>query len=154
MLIHYCILSIGKHESLSSCHTLTMIVVKMWIHGLVIRTCFFLPSARSDLRGQRYNVIQGARHRRRRRLAFSVRVVKWWNKLRVSVVKAPSVNVFKKRLEKAWTDWLDTHLSISLLPPNTTCTPPINSYHLYMLPNSPLYICGSFRPVVDYFLPL
>ncbi len=33
-------------------------------------------------------------------------------------------------------------------------TLPINSHHLYMLPNSLLYICGFFRPVVAYSLPL
>ncbi len=45
-----------------------------------------------------------------------VRVVKCWNKLPTSVVTAPPVNVFKKRLEKVWTEviphlphWLSTH---------------------------------------------
>ncbi len=48
--------------------------------------------------------------------AFSVRVVKYWNKLPASIVTAPSVKVFKKRLEKVWTEifphfrhWLNTH---------------------------------------------
>ncbi len=39
-------------------------------------------------------------------------------------------------------------------PPLPTCIPPINRYHLYMLPNSLLYTCGFFRAVVAYFLPL
>ncbi len=34
------------------------------------------------------------------RVTFSVRVVLYWNKLPASVVTAPSVNIFKKRLEK------------------------------------------------------
>ncbi len=38
--------------------------------------------------------------------------------------------------------------------PLPTCTQPINSYHLYTLPNPLLYICGFFRPVVAYLLPL
>ncbi len=42
--------------------------------------------------------------RRRRGTAFSVRVAKYWNTLPASVVSAPSVNVFKKRLEKVWTE--------------------------------------------------
>ncbi len=37
------------------------------------------------------------------RVSFSVRVVKYWNKLPASIVTAPSVNIFKKRLEKVWT---------------------------------------------------
>ncbi len=32
-----------------------------------------------------------------------------------------------------------------------TCTPPINNFHLHMLPNSMFCICGFFRLVVDYF---
>ncbi len=65
---------------------------------------FFLPPARRGLRGHPYKVLQGASHRRRRTSAFSVRVVKYWNKLPASVVTAPSVNAFKKRLEKVWTE--------------------------------------------------
>ncbi len=61
---------------------------------------FFLPSARCGLRRHPYVVFQGASHRRRRGLAFSVRVVKYWKKLPISVITAPSVNVFKKRVEK------------------------------------------------------
>ncbi len=48
--------------------------------------------------------LQSSSHRRKRGSAFSVRVVKYWNKLPASVVTAPSVNVFKKRLEKVWTE--------------------------------------------------
>ncbi len=65
---------------------------------------FFLPPTRRGLRGHPFKVLQGASHRRRRGSAFSVRVVKYWNKLPASVVTAPSVNVFKKRLEEVWTD--------------------------------------------------
>ncbi len=110
---------------------------------------FFLPPARRGLRGHNYKVLNGASHRRRRASAFSVRVMKYWNKLQASVVTAPSVNLLKKRLEKVWTE-----VSRFPTPPHPTCTPPINSYHLYMLPNSLFYVCGFFRPVVAYFLPL
>ncbi len=123
---------------------------------------FFLPPTRRGLKGHPFKVLQGASHRRRRGSAFLVRVVKYWNKLPASIVTAPSVNDFRKRLEKVWTEvfphlphWLNTHPPFPLPPPSIpTCTPPINSYHLYMLPNSLLYICGFFRPVVAYFLPL
>ncbi len=63
---------------------------------------FFLPPARRGLRGHPYKVLQGASHRRRRGSAFSVGVVKYWNKLPASVITAPSVSVFTKRLEKVW----------------------------------------------------
>ncbi len=42
---------------------------------------FFLPLARRGLRGHPFKVLRGASHRRRRGSAFSVRVVKYWNKL-------------------------------------------------------------------------
>ncbi len=51
-------------------------------------------------RGHSDEVFQCKSHHRRRGSAFSVRVVKYWNKLPASVVKAPAVNVFKKRLKK------------------------------------------------------
>ncbi len=71
---------------------------------------FFLPPARCGLREHTYRALQGASHRRSREPPFSVRVVKHWNKLSVSVVTAPSVNIFKKRLEKVWSE-VFPHLS-------------------------------------------
>ncbi len=65
---------------------------------------FFLPPARRGLRRHPFKVLQGASRLRRRGSAFSVRVVKYWNKLPASVVTAPSVNVFRKRLEEVWTE--------------------------------------------------
>ncbi len=116
----------------------------------------FLTPARRGLRGHPYQVLQGARA-----LGVSVRIVKYWNKLPASVVTTPPVNVFKKRLGKVWTEvfphlphWLNTNLPISLLPPYPNCTPPVKSYHLYMLPNSLFLIYGFFRPVVAYVSPL
>ncbi len=84
--------------------------------------------------------------------AFSVKFVKYWNKLPASVVTAPSVNVFKKRLEKVWTEVfpISPMTEHSPPPPLPTCTLTINSCHLYMLPNSLFYIyvvsSGPFRP--------
>ncbi len=58
----------------------------------------------------------------RRGLAFSVMVVKYWNKLPPSVDTAPSVNVFKKRLEEVWTE-VFPHL------PPLLHTPPPPAHH-------------------------
>ncbi len=63
---------------------------------------FFLPSTRRGLRGRLYKLLQGTSHRRRRGPAFSVRVMKYWNKLQASVVTTPSVIILQKRLEKVW----------------------------------------------------
>ncbi len=65
---------------------------------------FFLPPTRRGPRGHPYEAPQGANHRRGRGLAFSVGVVKYWNKLPTSVVTTSSVNNFKKRLEKVATE--------------------------------------------------
>ncbi len=81
--------------------------------------------------------------------SFSVGVAKYRNKLSVFVVTAPSVNIFKKRLEKVWTEvfphlphWLKSHHPYSL----KKCTPFINRPHLYMLPKTLFCVCGFFRP--------
>ncbi len=101
----------------------------------------FLPAARPGLGRHPYKVLQNESHRRRRGWAFSLRVVKYWNKVPVSFVTATSANVFKKKLAKVLAKVfphlphrLNTHSLIFLLP-HPTCTPLINSYDLYMLPN-------------------
>ncbi len=88
---------------------------------ILIRFCF--PPSRST-RPKRALLLQCVSHRRRNGSAFSVRVVKYWNKLPASVVTSLSVNVFMKRLEKVWTGafpylphWLNTPFPICLLPP-------------------------------------
>ncbi len=122
---------------------------------------FFLPLARRGLKGHPCKVLQGASHRLRWEWFFSVRAEKYRYRLQASVVTTHSVKIFKKRLENVWTQafphlphWLNTHLSISLPRPLPTCTRPITSYHLYMLPNTLFCLCGFFRAVVAYCLPL
>ncbi len=60
----------------------------------------------SDPRGHAYKALQGTSLRRRRGSPFSVRVVKYWNNPPASIVTAPFVTIFKKRLEKVWTEAL------------------------------------------------
>ncbi len=101
-----------------------------------------------------YKALQGPSHRRRRGSAFSVRVVKYWNKLPASVVTIPSRKRRRKFGQKSFPispiDCTPPHLPT---PPLPTCTPPTNSNHLYMLPNSLLYMwflqarCGLFLPL-------
>ncbi len=76
---------------------------------------------------------------RRRGQTFSVRVVKYWNKLVAFVVTAPSVNIFKNRLEKVWRE----HSSTKTTTPST-CIPQINSLHLYTLLKPLFCLCGFF----------
>ncbi len=84
-----------------------------------------------------------------------LRVVKYWNKLPASVVTATSIEIFKKRLKKVWTEVFLHCLKYHLPNPSpSNCTSFINSPHLYMLPKSLFCLCGLFRAVVAYFLPL
>ncbi len=77
---------------------------------------FFLPPARRGLRGHPYKVLQGVTSRRSRGSAFLLMVAKYWNKLPVSV------NVFKKRSVKVWTEVLP-HLSGPQPPPLPSSIP-------------------------------
>ncbi len=105
------------------------------------KTCSSSPPAQRGLRGHPYKVLHGESHRRRRRSAFSVRVVKYWNKLPASAITASSVNVFKEWLEQVWTEVflhllhrLDTHpltVFISICYP-TPC-------YIYVVYSGPLW---------------
>ncbi len=57
---------------------------------------FFLRLPRVGLRGHTYRLLQGPSRLRRRSGAFSVRVVKYWNRIPAHLVSAPSVSIFKK----------------------------------------------------------
>ncbi len=55
--------------------------------------------------------------------------------------------------------WLNSHptsLPLYTIPPPLfpISTPTINAYHLHTLSNFMLYVCGFFRTVLTYFLPL
>ncbi len=54
---------------------------------------FFLRPLRAGLRGHTYRLLQGPSRLRRRSGAFSVRIVKFWNRLPVHLVLAPSVSI-------------------------------------------------------------
>ncbi len=66
---------------------------------------FFSPSHSTWLK----RVLQDNSHRRRSGSAFSMSVVKYWNKLPTSVVTAPSVNIFRGRVRSC----MDRGLSAS-----------------------------------------
>jgi len=70
---------------------------------LTIRNFFELADATSWLRGHSLKLYKPRCHTRLRQ-NFSVRVINEWNKLPQSVIEAPSVNAFKNRLDKYWSD--------------------------------------------------
>ncbi len=54
---------------------------------------FFLRPPRACLRGHTYRLLQGPRSS-----AFSVRILKFWNRLPSHLVLSPSISIFKKQL--------------------------------------------------------
>ncbi len=91
--------------------------------------------------------------------AFSVRDVKYWNKLPPSVVTAPSATFFKKRLEKVLTspNWLTTDLPFPFPKPTiiSICYPTPCS--IYMVSSGSLWppFCQAMyiRPLLNTRLP-
>jgi len=67
---------------------------------------FELADATSWLRGHSLKKYKPRCHTRLRQ-NFSIRVINEWNKLPQSVIEAPSVNAFKNRLDKYWSDMGD-----------------------------------------------
>ncbi len=63
---------------------------------------FFIRPTRAGLRGHTYRLLQGPSRLQRWSGAFSVRVVKYWNRL--LAVLSPSVSIFKKQLDRQWSD--------------------------------------------------
>ena len=59
-------------------------------------------SLRPGMRREGFRLQQQYSRTRRRQSTFSARVVEPWNRLPLDVVSAPSVDVFKKRLDAAW----------------------------------------------------
>ncbi len=65
---------------------------------------FFLRPSRTGLRGHTYRLLQGPSRLRRRSGAFSVRIVKFWNRLPAHLVWASSVSIFKKQMDRHWSE--------------------------------------------------
>ncbi len=57
---------------------------------------YFLRPPRGGLRGHTFRLLQGPNRLRRRSGAFSVPVVKYWNRLLAPLALSPSVSIFKK----------------------------------------------------------
>ncbi len=65
---------------------------------------FFLRPPRAGLRAHKYRLLQGPSRLRRKSGVFSVRVVKYWNRLPAHLVLSPSASIFKKQLDRQWAE--------------------------------------------------
>jgi len=84
-----------------------MIEIYKFIHGIYKSGHNLLPLAPSSaLRGHIYKLKKRHCYSQMRSNFFSFRVVNLWNNLPSDVVSAPSVNVFKERLDKHWKEYL------------------------------------------------
>ncbi len=106
---------------------------------------FFLRPLRAGLRGHTYRLLQGPSRLRRRSGAFSVRVMKYWNRLPAYLVLAPSVSIFKKQFDRHWFEIFPA-APMSLLSPFidnflNTVTP---DYSCFPLPPIPDRLCGCY----------
>ena len=83
-----------------------MIEVYKFIHGIYTTGHNLLPRApKSALRGHEYKLMKRHCHSQLRANFFSFRVVNLWNRLPCDVIAAPSVNAFKCRFDKHWTNY-------------------------------------------------
>ncbi len=115
----------------------------------------FLRPSRASLRGHTYRLLQGPSRLRRRSAAFSIRVVKYWNRLPAHQVLSSLVSILKKN---SWTvngpksslqhlcHFCPHSLTIfSILLPQTI--------YVFPYPLSPTSLCGHYWPLWP-FLPL
>ncbi len=65
---------------------------------------FFIRPPRAGQRGDTCRLLQGPSRLRRRSGYLSVRVVKYWNRLPAHLVLSPSVSIFKKQLDRQWSE--------------------------------------------------
>ncbi len=97
---------------------------------------FFINQVQPGLKSYSFKVLQGPSQRFRRKSSFSIRVVKHWNTLPITIVTAPSINSFKRCLISAWGVVSRSFVFGHLSPPpspitlsNFTLSPPLIHCH-------------------------
>ncbi len=114
---------------------------------------FFLRPPRAGLRGHTYRLLQGPSRLRRRSAAFSVRIVKFWNRLPAHLVLAPSVSIFKKQLDRHWSEIPPIAPAELLSPFVDNFINTVASYYLCVLFTQSLSrLCSYYWPLWP-FLP-
>ncbi len=103
---------------------------------------FFLRPPRAGLRGYTYLLLQGPSRFRRRSGAFSVRVVKYWNRLPPHLILSSSVSIFKKPLDRQWS-------GIFPAAPVLFLSQFIDTF-LYTV--TPSYLCFPIPPIPDQLM--
>ena len=75
-------------------------------------TEIFTPIPSGNTRGHNQRVLRQKAHKSVRAKSFSQRTISNWNSLPKKVIDAPSVNLFKNRLDDAWKDkWYRTSVT-------------------------------------------
>jgi hypothetical protein len=86
-----------------------MIEMYKYTHGkYAVDTPWIVYTSSTRTRGHSFKVEKHHCNLDLRKFAFSYRIVDKWNALPESVVEAPSVNAFKQRLDKFWSEYVYT----------------------------------------------
>ncbi len=121
------------------------------IHGVWIRTCFFLPPTRCGHRGHSYKLLQDKSHRRRRGSVFLAFYFRLNVSLCLYIREKVGTGLHRgSSITSPYNHVLPEHSSPQL--PTRTST--VNIYHFFTLSNYLYCLYGFFRPIVAYFLPL
>ncbi len=105
---------------------------------------FFFRPPRAGLRGHTYRLLQGPSRLRRKSGAFSVRVVKYWNKLPAHLVLSSSVSIFKKSIGPSMTrnlPWSTCVTSVPIhCPFSQYCHPRLFMFSLTPIPDRLMWL--------------
>ncbi len=109
---------------------------------------FFLRPPRAGFRGHIYRLLQGPSHLRHRSGAFSVRLVKFWNRFPAHLVLSPSVSIFKKTVGPSMVRSLPCSTCVTSVPIHWKfsqyCYPRLFMFSLN--PQSQTRLCGYYWP--------
>ena len=95
-----------------------MIETYKYLHGINKVSTHFLPlSEDRRTRGHSLKVKKDRNNTNRRSMFYSQRIVDEWNSLSEEVVMSPTLNFFKNRLDKFWSNRMYSETDI----PYTTC---------------------------------
>ncbi len=106
-----------------------------WRVGSGLQPPIYSVSA-DRLEGSSFQILQGPSRRIRRKSSFSILVVKFWNRLPISIATSPSINSFKRQLDSAWKDLFSEvpWFPISLTPPSPNSAIPFYIIPSYAIP--------------------
>ena len=87
-----------KRGDMIQCYKIMNGLVRMTVTDL------FTPIQSTGTRGHEQRILRQKAHKTARVYSFSQRTIRAWNGLPANAIAAPSVNVFKNEIDKAWSE--------------------------------------------------